>query len=240
MRTPVVVVMVAAAAGLGGYFTSARLARRPEAVVAAFHKLYHARANQTYDDTYWMGTPTQQCPLDLWVFQEIIHQTKPDVLVEAGTYKGGSALYYAGLFDLLGHGRVVTIDIEAYPNRPVHPRISYVLGSSTDQKTVDTVKREIEPGSKVMVILDSDHHRDHVLRELRMYSPLVTQGMYLIVQDTHFNGHPVLPRYGPGPWEAVEDFLASGPPFRVDRGREKLLLSFNYGGYLQRTGAARD
>jgi cephalosporin hydroxylase len=235
MRGKLLCLIGVALAGGAGYYAAVRRAKAPEKVVAEFHKLYHARSEQTYNATYWMGTPTQQCPLDLWIFQEIIHETKPDVLVEAGTYKGGSASYYAGLLDLLGHGRVVTVDIEAYPNRPVHPRISYVLGSSTEQKTLDQVRQLIEPGSKVMVILDSDHHRDHVLKELQMYSTLVTQAMYLIVQDTHMNGHPILPRHGPGPWEAVQDFMAGKPPFQVDRTREKLLMSFNYGGYLKRT-----
>ena len=219
----------------GGYYTAVRQMKTPARVVAEFHKLYHARSEQTYNATFWLGTPAQQCPLDLWIFQEIIHETKPDVLVEAGTYKGGSAGYYASMFDLLGHGRVVTIDIEAFPNLPQNPRITYVIGSSTDPQTVDKVKSYIKPGETVMVILDSDHHRDHVFKELQAYSPLVTEGKYLIVQDMHFNGHPILPKYGPGPTEAVADFLAKKPPFQVDRSREKLLLTFNAGGFLKRT-----
>jgi cephalosporin hydroxylase len=85
-----------------------------------------------------------------------------------------------------------------------------------------------------MVVLDSDHHRDHVRNELRLYSDMVSPGCYLIVEDTHFNGHPIVPKFGPGPWEAVEEFLAAHPNFERDRSRERFLLSFNPGGWLKR------
>ena len=85
-----------------------------------------------------------------------------------------------------------------------------------------------------MVSIDSDHHAPHVSRELTLYSPLVTPGQYMVVEDTHFNGHPILPRFGPGPYEAVQAFLSAGAPFDVDHGREKFMLSFNTGGYLRR------
>jgi cephalosporin hydroxylase len=85
-----------------------------------------------------------------------------------------------------------------------------------------------------MVVLDSDHHKDHVLEELRLYSPLVSVGQYLIVEDTHFNGHPILKNFGPGPWEAVEEFLRERPDFAVDSSREKYGMTFNPHGYLRR------
>ena len=85
-----------------------------------------------------------------------------------------------------------------------------------------------------MVILDSDHSRDHVLRELELYAPLVTPGCYVVVEDTNVNGHPVVPRFGPGPMEAVQEYLATTDAFEVDRSREKLLLTFNPSGYLRR------
>jgi cephalosporin hydroxylase len=86
----------------------------------------------------------------------------------------------------------------------------------------------------VLVILDSDHTKDHVLAEMRAYGPLVTKGSYMIVEDTNINGHPVLPDFGPGPWEAVEEFLQGNDQFTVDRSREKLLMTFNPMGYLRR------
>jgi cephalosporin hydroxylase len=208
--------------------------QRPDQVRKSFHVLYHRRGDQTYNNTRWLGLEVQKNPFDLWVFQEILFETKPDVLVEAGTYKGGSALYFASLFDLMGRGRVVTIDIEDHPEKRQHARIAYLLGSSTSPGIVAKVKSLIQPGEKVMVVLDSDHHRDHVLNELRLYSPLVSAGQYLIVEDTHFNGHPILPRYGPGPLEAVHEFTAANRDFVPDRSREKFLFTFNPEGYLKR------
>ena len=85
-----------------------------------------------------------------------------------------------------------------------------------------------------MVVLDSDHTRDHVAEELRLYAPLVTSGCYLVVEDTNVNGNPVLPEFGPGPQEAVAEFLAQTDDFEVDHEREKLMLTFNPNGYLRR------
>jgi cephalosporin hydroxylase len=128
----------------------------------------------------------------------------------------------------------VTVDIEDHPAKPKHPRITYLLGSSTSPEILAKIREAIRPGEKVLVDLDSDHHKEHVLNELRLYSPLVTPGSYLIVEDMHFNGHPILPKWGPGPTEAVEEFLRSNADFQPDRTREKFGMTFNRGGYLKR------
>lgn len=99
-------------------------------VTDAFHRLYYGLADDggTWNDTYWMGIPTEKCPLDLWVYQEILHEVRPDVVIETGTRWGGSALFLASMMDLLNRGQVVTIDVNVPGDRPRHPRISYVLG----------------------------------------------------------------------------------------------------------------
>lgn len=225
----------AAAVGLAaGYWIASNRSARPEQVKAAFHRLYHQRGEHTYNSTYWLGAPAQKSPLDMWSFQEILYETKPDVLVEMGTFKGGSAYFFASIFDLLKHGRVVTVDIEEFKGKPQHERITYLLGSSTSAEIAAKVRSSILPGERVMVVLDSDHHRDHVLKELRLYNGLVTPGCYLVVEDTHFNGHPILPKFGPGPMEAVDEFLGTNAAFVRDRTRERFLLTFNPGGYLKR------
>jgi cephalosporin hydroxylase len=201
-----------------------------------FHKLYFDAHLQgkTWADTRWFGVPLAKCPLDLWVYQEIVAETRPDLVVETGTFEGGSALFFASLFDLVGNGRVVTVDIDEREGRPTHDRITYLTGSSTASEIVDEIRGHVAGASRVLVVLDSDHRRDHVLAELEAYGDFVTPGSYLIVEDTNVNGHPVAPEFGPGPMEAVERFLELDDRFEVDRSREKLLLTFNPGGFLRR------
>jgi cephalosporin hydroxylase len=208
------------------------------AVTDAFHHLYYDSADTTWKRTSWLGHTVQKCPLDLWVYQEILVETRPDLIIESGTYRGGSALFLASVCDDIGHGRVTTIDLIERPGRPRHRRITYVQGSSTDAAVLERVHRRARRAKRVMVILDSDHSRDHVLRELELYAPLVTPGCYLVVEDTNVNGHPVLPSHGPGPMEAVAEFLRHSDGFEVDRSRERLLLTFNPSGYLRRRTAA--
>jgi cephalosporin hydroxylase len=201
-------------------------------VIDSFHRLYYDR--RVWKDTFWLGVPALKCPLDLWVYQELMFEVKPSVIVECGTYDGGSAAFLASICDLLKRGRIITIDIELREGRPKHRRVKYFLGSSTAPETVDFVRREIRPRDTVLVILDSDHRRDHVLEEMRLYAPLVTAGSYLIVEDTNINGNPVYPAFGPGPMEAVQEFLSDRHDFEVDRSREKFFVTFNPGGWLRR------
>jgi cephalosporin hydroxylase len=180
--------------------------------------------------------PVAKCPLDLWVYQEIVHEVRPGLIVETGTAHGGSALYLATLCDLLGAGRVVSVDAVERAGLPRHPRVTYLVGSSTDAAVFERVRGHVRAGEAVMVVLDSDHRREHVLAELRLYGALVTPGSYLVVEDTNVHGHPVFRSHGPGPWEAAAEYLAGGAPFRVDESREKFYMTFNPRGYLKRVG----
>ena len=116
-----------------------------------------------------------------------------------------------------------THNVEERQGRPSHPRITYFAGSPVADDVVARVQAEIQDASTVLVILDSDHSRDHVLGELKVYAPMVTKGSYLIVEDTNLNGHPVLPEHGPGPMEAVEAFVARHPEFAHDAAMDKFL-----------------
>jgi cephalosporin hydroxylase len=214
-------------------------------VVEAFSRLYSE--DEVWAKTVWLGTPAYKCPLDLWMYQEILFRTRPDVIVETGTWAGGSALFLASICDLLDSGRIVTIDIENEETvrkrlrkarvlcRPEHPRITYVSGSSVAPDVQARVRDLLSTEDRVMVVLDSDHTREHVLAELRAYAPLVAKDCYLIVEDTI--GDQMVPGFG-GPGEAVEEFLAETPSFAVDRQCEKFLMTFNPGGYLRRQSTA--
>ncbi len=170
----------------------------------------------------------------MWVYQDILYETKPDLIIETGTYFGGSALYLAHVCDALGRGKIVTIDIAPKEKLPNHPRITYLTGSSVNAETIEKVHTYAKDAARVMVILDSDHHKDHVLSEMRAYASFVTPGCYMIVEDTNLNGHPVVPEMGPGPMEATREFLKDRSDFVIDTSREKYFLSQNPSGYLRR------
>jgi cephalosporin hydroxylase len=205
--------------------------RRERAVIARASR--HFYESGVGGKTRWLGQAAVKNPLDLWVFQEILFETQPDVIVETGTYRGGSALYLASICDLLGVGEVISIDVEPIrDDYPHHPRITYLGGrSSTDPDVVDEVRGRVS-GRRAMVLLDSDHSQAHVEAELRAYAPLVGPGCYLVVEDT--NVGRVRKELLPGPMEAIDGFLAGTTEFEVDAEREKFLITFNPRGYLRR------
>lgn len=179
--------------------------------------------------SHFLGIPTAQNPTDAWIVQEIISEVEPDLIVEAGTYRGGSAVLWAMLLEHVNpEGRVVTIDIEdqRVPRAKELPisreRVEFLLGSSTDPEIVAEVHRRAQ-GKRVLVILDSLHTAEHVAAELEAYAPLVPVGSYVIVQDT-----PV------GPIHAIEPFLAAHPGWQIDRERERFFLTNTVNGYLHR------
>src|SRR5262249_3766573 len=189
----------------------------------------------------WLGQPVWQNVLDLWVMQETIAELKPALLIEAGTNRGGSALFFAHLFDLLGQGRVVTIDIEKLHDLS-HPRIEFLIGSSIAPEIVEAVRaRAAEANGPVMVTLDSDHRESHVRQELESYAPLVTPGSFILVQDGVID---TLPRFAggrPGPLPAIEDFLRTATEFEVDEERaRKFLISHHPKGWLRRKRTTAD
>ncbi len=203
-------------------------------IINHFHELYYNSSAQTWGNTFWLGVPAQKCPLDLWVYQEIIYGLRPDIIIETGTADGGSVLFLASICDLLNNGRVITIDIEKKERRPQHKRITYLLGSSTSKEIVDKIRKQINDKDKILVILDSDHSKEHVLNELKIYSNFVSKGSHIIVEDSNVNGNPVFPQHGPGPMEAIEEFLKENKNFLINKTKEKFYLTFNPSGYLQR------
>jgi cephalosporin hydroxylase len=188
---------------------------RQQWIVQQFAKLYYdspLREDLTKGTTWrdgvttWLGIPCEKCPLDLWIYQELIVRTKPEIIVECGVNYGGSTLYYASILDILGQGEIVGIDItfrHLYKEViKAHPRISLYESDSTEPAIVEVVRKRVA-GRRTMVILDSEHSLAHVRRELELYADFVTPGCYLVVEDTNVNGHPVFSDNGPGPFEAV-------------------------------------
>ena len=196
----------------------------------------------------WMGRPIIQFPPDMIAIQEIIWNVKPDLIIETGIARGGSLIYYASLLELINSdGLVLGIDIDirkhnkdAILDHPMNKRITMIEGSSIDSDVIQQVKEISKNKKSILVILDSNHSHDHVLKELKFYSPLITSGSYLIVLDTIVEDLPdgfVKNRpWGKGnsPKTAVWEFLKSNKQFKIDKDIEnKLLISVAPDGYLK-------
>ncbi len=188
-----------------------------------------------FSGTKWLGVPVWQNILDLWVIQETISEIRPALLIETGTNRGGSALFYANVMDLLGTGRVVTIDIERL-HELNHPRIEFLHGSSTDEAIVERARAAAqEVDGPVMVILDGDHSQSHVARELELYAPMVTPGSVLLSQDGVIDQLAMFSDSRPGPLPANREFLARHPEFEHDRERnERFIITHHPVGWIRR------
>ncbi|MCW3063161.1 MAG: cephalosporin hydroxylase family protein [Solirubrobacterales bacterium] len=188
--------------------------------------------------TTWMGVQIRKNPLDAWVCQELLHRVRPDVVIEIGSYVGGSTLYFANLLDLLGHGEVISIDVSRAGYGVDHPRVVEVTGSSGDSAVIDEVARRCS-GRRTFVIHDGDHRRDAVLGDLRAYGGLVSVGSYFVVEDGIVDLYPVGSALHPakiadGPLRAVEAFLAEDDRFEIDGHCERYGLTWNPAGFLRR------
>lgn len=170
----------------------------------------------------------------MWIAQEIIYELKPDLIIETGTFKSGSAMFYCHLMDLMNHGRVITIDIEFRENRPTHKRLRHILGSSTDFGVISEIEKECSGLNSVLVFLDSDHSKDHVFNEINSYKDFVTSGSYLVVEDTALHGNPIHPESSDDPMGAVEEFMKTPNGFMQDRSREKFLMTWHPKGFLKK------
>ena len=175
----------------------------------------------------WLGRPIIQLPDDMVRIQEAICEVRPDIIVETGIAHGGSLIYYASIMEMLGSGHVIGVDIEIRPHNrsaieahAMAKRITMLEGSSIAPDIVAKVKSLIRPTDKVLLILDSNHARDHVAAELEAYCDIVTPGSYILSQDGIMKLVAGMPRTGPdwnwnNPITANEDFLARHPEFEL-------------------------
>lgn len=143
-----------------------------------------------YGNFTWFGHPILQLPEDMVRVQEVVYRLQPDVMIETGVYQGGSMMFYASLCQALGKGRVIGIDREipvavrqAIERHFLAPRITLIEGDSVSPGVLGRVAELVLPGEAILVILDSCHTREHVLRELEHYSRFVTPGSYIIAAD---------------------------------------------------------
>jgi cephalosporin hydroxylase len=207
-------------------------------VTHAFHTLWY-RSPNTWRRNTFLGYKIMQLPMDLWLYQEMIFRERPACIVQTGVAGGGSILYFAHLLDLIGappSALVIGVDwvLSSEARTLSHPRIHLLEGDSASTESFQHVVGLCN-GLSPLVVLDSDHRREHVLRELELYSALVPPGGHLVVEDTNLNGHPVVIRHGPGPYEAVNAFLQVHSDFsRDDELWKRNLFSFHQYGWLVR------
>ena len=194
---------------------------------------------ENFGHVTWLGKPMWQSVLDLQTVQETIYDVKPDLLIECGTYKGGSSYFFAQLFDLMDHGRVITVDIEKLHDLS-HPRVTYLIGDCASPAIVQQVEAEVKKtAGPIMVVLDSDHHAAHVSKEIQAYHRFVTPGSYLHVQDGVIDTQPQFAHSRPGPLRAIEAFLAQNSDFELDVAKsERFLITHHPKGWLKRKASS--
>ena len=215
--------------------------RPTDAIADEYHKWYYH--NLVYHHTSWMGVKCQKSVSDMWNYQEILAELKPSLVVEFGTNRGGSALFFASILRQIGRPfKVLSVDISHRLLDPVaarDPDIVLVESSSTAPAVAERILRlKAELPGPVFAILDSDHRVEHVLAEMKLLRPLLLGGDYLIVEDSNINGHPVMPGWGAGPFEAIQAYEREFPDDYVhDAVRErKFGFTFATNGFLIRRG----
>jgi cephalosporin hydroxylase len=231
-----------------------------DALVTSFNRYYleGPGARKRVFDSKFLGVSLIQAPTDMWMFQEIITEVRPDLVIETGTANGGSAVFFAALLEQVNpEGKVITIDIKPMLDASIQKlasplreqvdalakrRIEVIRSNSVEPSLIESLAARAK-GKTVLVTLDSSHCVDHVANELKLYSPLVSKGSYLVVQDTRLDDDPDWVKkwtgcpeghHLGGPTEAVKEFLQSHSEFQVDRERERFLLTWYPGGYLKR------
>jgi len=223
----------------------AKVQKEKSSFKSVYQDLFQNQYTYNFD---WLGLPIIQLPQDIIALQEIIWKTKPDIIIETGVARGGSIIFHASMLHLLnGNGKVigVDIDIRAHNRKNIedHPlsfRVNLIQGSSIELSTVEAVKALLKPTDRVMVILDSNHTHDHVLKELELYSTLVTKDCYLIVLDTWVEDLPD-ELFDNRPWgkdnnpkTAVHKFMNLTDRFEIDSMiPNKLALTCAPDGYLK-------
>lgn len=207
-------------------------------VPQAYHRWYYD--NGVWAQTTWLGVPVFKSPSDMWNYQEILVELRPSLVIEFGTNRGGSALFFRCVLDVAGiDAEVVTVDIGdvLHPDVAARPGIRFINDSSTSPAVREELVRTIaaRPGP-IFAILDSDHSAAHVYDEMLVLRDLLSPGDYLVVEDGNINGHPVLPDWGPGPYEAIERYEREFPgDYRADTAREnKFGFTFAPRGFLIR------
>lgn len=228
------------------YVTTVKDKNNEELEKSSLEWVKNAAKNKISYEIDWLGIPIIQTPEDMILMQELIFKLKPDFIIDVGIAHGGSMIFYASLLELLGKGKVVGVDIDIREhNRKVleqHPlikRVEMIQASSVSEEVISLLRKKIPKNSKVIVCLDSNHTKEHVLKELQLYWEFVSVGSYIVVFDTNTSKLAELgvcdkSYINNGPKEAVDSFLKENLDFEIDKNYNKLYTSYSPDGYLKR------
>ncbi|MEP7288401.1 MAG: CmcI family methyltransferase [Chloroflexota bacterium] len=197
-------------------------------------QLLQIMQDRTVERSTYFGVRAVKSPTDFWVYQEIMAETKPDLIIEIGNFHGGSTLALAHLCDNFGKGTVIGLDIshQFVPNIVrVHPRITLIEGDAC--ALFPQVSQLAKDAASILIIEDSSHTYENTLNVLRTFSPLVKPDGYFIVEDSICH-HGLVVGPNPGPYEAIETFMDNNQDFEIDRSRESFFITWNPKGYLRR------
>lgn len=217
---------------------SGMIYRPTDSIAEEYHKWYYG--NFVWNTTTWMGIKCLKSVSDMWNYQEILIELEPSLVIEFGSRFGGSALFFAKVMMHIGQPfKVLSVDISHKDLDPAarQPDILFIESPSTAPAIAEQIRRlKNEYPGKIFAILDSDHSMKQVLAEMKLLQPLLTAGDYLVVEDSNLNGHPVLPRFGAGPYEAIEAYEREFPgDYEHDVAREKKFgFTFATNGFLIR------
>lgn len=212
-----------------------------QAYIKAFWK------DRIYHKVQWCGVQFLQTPEDVLLLAEAVWKTRPKLIVECGVWGGGGLILYSSLLSLLWgkEGEVVGVDVNlsnaklAVSAHPLGHRITLLEASSTAPGAIQTISEKASRVDSIMVVLDSDHSKNHVRAELEAYAPLIRPGGYLVAMDGIMNilhdvpgGHPSWREDNPE--SAVVDFLKTHPEFERDLSMSQLGMTYAPGGFLKR------
>ena len=207
-----------------------------ERIYNEFHSLYYN--SNIWSHQYWMGAKCMKSVFDSWNYQEIIFDMKPDLVIEIGTYNGGSSLMLSNFLQNANpNGKLIAVDISHELSRPYLHDVNGIImveGDSLSSAVITQLQQYIDKADKVFMLLDGEHRKHHVLQEIIHLGGMLRKGDYLVVEDGNINGHPVLPGWGDGPYEAIQEYFKFFPNnFKHDYDRErKFGFTFAPEGYL--------
>ncbi|RVP20771.1 CmcI family methyltransferase [Sinorhizobium meliloti] len=207
--------------------------------VTEFHRWYYDA--ELWNKTYFLGVRTLKCVFDLWQYQEILTELRPDLVVETGCYLGGATLFFSTILEMVNpNGQVITVETNPDridPSVRARSNIEIIAGSSTDPTIASLLRtRRAACSGLAFFIFDARPRKDHVLSEMINFREVIQPSDYLVVEDSNVNGHPVLPEWGPGPMEAIREYEKLYPADYVhDEQREqKFGVTFAPYGFMRR------